>query len=634
MLRSWASVAVLVLVTFGCSDRPGRERECEPDCPEDAGPEPMDSMVVTGCARFEFYASGESCPASGCPSIMCECPEGFPRSLTACEADGCIIAANCIEVCAADSLGDALDCTETYTVLERPDAGPPIDGGCSTRVTCADVGAECGSISDGCGGTIPSCGSCSGSETCGGDGIPNRCGGGCTPLTCADVGAECGRVPDGCGGMTADCGSCIPPRTCGGGGVPNRCGASCTPFTCADVGAECGSISDGCGMTIPSCGTCTPPATCGGGGIANRCGTGCIPRRCSDVGAECGSIMDGCGGTIASCGTCTAPETCGGGGIANVCGRGCIPRSCAPGECGIVGDGCGGSITCPGCTAPETCGGGGTPGICGCRATTCMAAGAECGTIPDGCGGTATCPTCTAPETCGGSGLPNVCGCTPRTCADAGATCGMIDDGCGTMLDCGTCVAPATCGGGGTLNQCGCGILAPESSGPRSPTAAANNATFGSNPWSMTSNVFSSNDAWAVADVRSGGRASNYLVASGFGFAIPTTATINGIVVEVERNDGTPLGAITDARVRIVRAGAVLPDEKAMGGVAWPLLDGTVTYGAPGDLWGSTWTPADINDAAFGVAIAAQTMAAGGGQTARVDHIRVTVHYTPTCPVP
>src|SRR5258706_1683921 len=41
-------------------------------------------------------------------------------------------------------------------------------------------------------------------------------GPGCLPITCDDLGAECGSAPDGCGG-TIHCGQCVAPLTCGGG---------------------------------------------------------------------------------------------------------------------------------------------------------------------------------------------------------------------------------------------------------------------------------------------------------------------------------------------------------------------------------------------------------------------------------
>ncbi|MCY1079227.1 hypothetical protein [Archangium lansingense] len=93
---------------------------------------------------------------------------------------------------------------------------------------------------------------CTAPLTCGGRGRQNVCG--CTPASCSVLGADCGPVADGCGG-TLDCGTCAAPRTCGGGGTPNVCG--CTPTTCAASGATCGVIPNGCGGTI-DCGPCAP----------------------------------------------------------------------------------------------------------------------------------------------------------------------------------------------------------------------------------------------------------------------------------------------------------------------------------------------------------------------------------------
>src|SRR5262249_25371864 len=50
----------------------------------------------------------------------------------------------------------------------------------------------------------------------------------CTPTTCAAAGKNCGSISDGCGG-TLNCGSCTAPETCGGGGVANVCGSSPPP---------------------------------------------------------------------------------------------------------------------------------------------------------------------------------------------------------------------------------------------------------------------------------------------------------------------------------------------------------------------------------------------------------------------
>ena len=237
--------------------------------------------------------------------------------------------------------------------------------------------------------------------------------GSCSPKTCVQLGAECGSVLDGCG-ATIDCGQCAGGLNCGGDG-PNKCGTSaCTPKTCTQLNASCGLVSDGCGEVL-SCGTCSPPLTCGGGGDDNQCG--CTPATCSSIGAECGVVHDGCGDLL-DCGACPSNKICGGDQDNRCSDKPCVPDTCQSlgAACGSHPDGCAGVINCGSCTAPQTCGGGGNPYLCGCTPTSCSAEGAECGSLADGCGGTLQCGTCTSPKQCGASGVPNVCGCNSTIC--------------------------------------------------------------------------------------------------------------------------------------------------------------------------------------------------------------------------
>lgn len=283
----------------------------------------------------------------------------------------------------------------------------------------------------------------------------------CTPRTCAQAGANCGSINNGCGGVL-NCGTCNPPQTCGGGGTPNVCGGvGCTPRTCAQANANCGPVGDGCGGQI-DCGPCVPPQTCGGGGIPSQCGNpACIATTCAAQGFNCGPAGNGCGGQL-NCGTCEPPDTCGGGGSPGVCGNStCKPMTCAQvgATCGPIGDGCGGLVGCGTCPPGQVCGGGG-PSKCGagtCNPRTCAQAGANCGPIGDGCGGVIQCGPCTMPgQSCGGAGVPNQCGgCTRKTCQQLGVECGPAGDGCGGQLDCGGCNPPDSCGGGGVAFKCG-----------------------------------------------------------------------------------------------------------------------------------------------------------------------------------
>ena len=235
-------------------------------------------MKISGLFIFTACLAG---------SVACSGPEGNVRpsgSSVVESGDG------------ASGAGDAVGALTPGTSAHACDASAPC-----TPKTCCPADLDCGTIPDGCGGTItcgPNGGGCPAPDTCGGSGTPNVCG--CAPTTCAAQGTDCGTIPDGCGG-TLDCGTCSGLFTCGGGGTPNHCGChmGCTFTTCADLGADCGTIDDGCGGTF-DCGTCSPPATCGGGGTPNVCG--CTPTTCAAQGA-CGTIPDGCGGTL-DCGAC------------------------------------------------------------------------------------------------------------------------------------------------------------------------------------------------------------------------------------------------------------------------------------------------------------------------------------------
>ena len=365
--------------------------------------------------------------------------------------------------------------TDQETILEfmlfdATSCVTPYQASC-VPLTCTQQGISCGPAGDGCGNLIASCGTCTGTQTCGGGGSPGVCGSSaCVPGTCASEGFNCGEQGDGCGG-TLSCGTCTAPEDCGGGGTPGVCGGlACQPTTCANLGFNCGPAGDGCGGLL-ECGTCSGSDTCGGSGSPGVCGSDCIPKTCAQLGFNCGPAGDGCGGVL-TCGNCSGSATCGGGGTPGVCGVGstCTAETCSSlgFNCGPAGNGCGGELSCGTCTSPQTCGGGGKPGVCGspsCTPATCMNLGINCGPAGDGCGGQLSCGTCTAPQSCGGGGTPGVCGspgCTPTTCGALGVNCGDEGDGCGGLLSCGSCTSPQTCGGGGTPGVCGNVACTPE----------------------------------------------------------------------------------------------------------------------------------------------------------------------------
>jgi len=170
-------------------------------------------------------------------------------------------------------------------------------------------------------------------------------------------------------------------------------------------------------------------------------------------------------------------------------------------------------------------------------------------------------------------------------------------------------------------------VFGPFLAGPNNPGTVLNDVSEGSGAWSGVENVATSNNVYATASL--GGLLSsgtNYLKATNFGFNIPADATITGIVVQWEKRSSD----IEDAAVRIVKNDVIGNTDKSIG--AWP-SEGYVSHGGLTDLWGETWTPADINSPGFGAAIRAAEGECGGflqSCTAYLDHVRIAVYYTTT----
>ncbi len=152
-----------------------------------------------------------------------------------------------------------------------------------------------------------------------------------------------------------------------------------------------------------------------------------------------------------------------------------------------------------------------------------------------------------------------------------------------------------------------------------------NDVSIGSVAWTNTANINASDNAFATVDL-AGAVTSNYLLVSSFGFTIPNDTVVVGILVEVEKRAQTPATVIHDGSVRLAKNGVIGGTDKATV-TDWPTaVDLFIPYGGSTDLWGQTWTPADVN-ANIGVAIAAEKTIAAGTTTAYLDSARITVYY-------
>jgi len=135
---------------------------------------------------------------------------------------------------------------------------------------------------------------------------------------------------------------------------------------------------------------------------------------------------------------------------------------------------------------------------------------------------------------------------------------------------------------------------------------------------------------------------TNVLELTNFGFNLPTGSTIDGIEVQVTRQQSSGLsltilgttinGSVNDNLVQLVGPG-VSSVNKATAS-AWPAATGTALYGSSSDVWGPTvWTAAMVNSASFGVDLSA---AINGGilfginlvPGASIDAVRINITYS------
>jgi hypothetical protein len=149
---------------------------------------------------------------------------------------------------------------------------------------------------------------------------------GCPPTTCAEQGTNCGSIPDGCGG-TLDCGTCP------------LAGQPCTDNVCGPCVENCGDkrcgADNACGgtcqnQTCPVCqicsgGTCAQDPSqdgdcCGTSGAGTRCqGGDCVPATATT--ADCQGLCETDQGQPAQVTIRGQPATC----------PGCEACPCGPG---------------------------------------------------------------------------------------------------------------------------------------------------------------------------------------------------------------------------------------------------------------------------------------------------------------
>jgi hypothetical protein len=158
----------------------------------------------------------------------------------------------------------------------------------------------------------------------------------------------------------------------------------------------------------------------------------------------------------------------------------------------------------------------------------------------------------------------------------------------------------------------------------KSPGTMADVTGDGSYAWSNPNNAKVSDDIY-TAGQSSSTDPSHLLKATNFEFSIPSGATINGILVEIE---AYKYRTVSFNLIKIIKADGSFSTTNKTATIS--TTEAYIPLGSSSDLWGETWDNTKINDIDFGVVV----QVAGSGGTAYIDHIRITVYYDAHFPLP
>jgi hypothetical protein len=160
-------------------------------------------------------------------------------------------------------------------------------------------------------------------------------------------------------------------------------------------------------------------------------------------------------------------------------------------------------------------------------------------------------------------------------------------------------------------------------------------AGIGTLAWTTPNNIGALDGSYATAGVTltTGTTTTNYLSGTGLGLSIPGANTVCGVTVTIQRlNTSTALGAgVYDNTVSLINGGVIGGTNEANTGLSWPTTITAANYGSTLDTWGLALTPAAVNAANFGVALAVDLKAPllAVSFTAEVDQVTVTVYSQP-----
>lgn len=162
--------------------------------------------------------------------------------------------------------------------------------------------------------------------------------------------------------------------------------------------------------------------------------------------------------------------------------------------------------------------------------------------------------------------------------------------------------------------------------GPNFCGTGANNNDGGTTAWTSPTLVQGDTTAdAATCNITTNGGTSQLLRCTNFGFAIDAAAVILGITVEMERSAANA-NRHFDNTLKLMKAGAEVGNNLSAG-AAIPTTKAFGTYGDAANLWGTTWTVAEVNNSGFGFSYKIGRTSSQATTTSAY-RVRITVTYS------
>jgi hypothetical protein len=145
--------------------------------------------------------------------------------------------------------------------------------------------------------------------------------------------------------------------------------------------------------------------------------------------------------------------------------------------------------------------------------------------------------------------------------------------------------------------------------------------------WTNSQNITANDNVVATTTINASSDGAT-LKATNFGLNVPSLSTINGISVKFERWASTK-NCVKSLHLYLLKNGVPVGTDKGPSAY-WNNASQTVTLGSAADLWGGTWTAADVDSSNFGFeSIPHDDCAAPATITGNADYVEITVNYTP-----